>query len=189
MTDCCSQDIAGTASAHRKAEEGDLRRQKTDAGEERAERKQCEEDEAGRRRRQQLLNARYQHDVHRDQDGNPVQRLGPDQPPPGLLAVDLRPLVDDADDADGKRQKLPIANERLVRSVGVGDARDRRAPARQCREVAATENVSSPNASPERLRSIVSFGFNLAHGAPNCDCPLLNVWLGACRQGNPRRRI
>src|SRR5215475_16032136 len=63
--------------AHRKAKKADLQRKKTDAREERTERKQYQEHKAGCRGRKQCLNTRYQHDVHRDQDSNPMQRLGP----------------------------------------------------------------------------------------------------------------
>ena len=159
----------GNRKAHRKAEKGDLQRKETDAGEEGAEREQYEEDEAGGRGREQLLNARYKHDVHRDQYGDPVQRLGPDQPPPGLFAIDLWPLVDDADDTDGKRQKLPVANERLVRSVGVGDARDGE-PQRYNVGQLLPQKMNYDRASLGGFRAIAPLGFNSAHDSPTFDC-------------------
>src|SRR3984957_167046 len=164
----------GNRKAHRKAEEGDLQRKKTDAREERAERQQYEEDKAGCRGREQLLDARYQHDVHRDQDGNPVQRLSPDQPPPRLFAIDLRPLVDDADDTDGKRQKLPVSNERLVRSVGIGDACDGEHQRNNVGKL-LPEKKNHPRMRRVKFRAVVAFGVILAHGSPTYDCPLLDV--------------
>ena len=164
----------GHRKSHGNAEKCDPRRQQADAGEARAERKQCEEDEAGRRRREQLLDTRYQHDVHRDQNGDPVQRLGPDQPPPGLPAVDLRPLLDDADDADGERQKLPITDQRLARSVGVCDPRDRQHQRDNVGQL-LPQQTAHRRTRPGGLRAVVSFEFILAHGSPICDC-LLNVW-------------
>ena len=41
-----------------------------------------------------------------------MQRLRPDQAKARLPAFGLRPFGDDADDADGERQELPIADER-----------------------------------------------------------------------------
>jgi hypothetical protein len=160
--------------AHCKSEERDLQRKKTDACEERPQRKQYQEDKAGRRGRKQFLNTRYQHDVHRDQDGNPVQRLGPNQSPLGLFAIDFRPSVDDADDTDGKCQKLPVANKRLVRSVGVCDARNGEHQRNYVGKL-LPKKMNQARTCLGRFCTIGRLAFNLAHGSPTYDSPLLPV--------------
>lgn len=103
-----------------------------------------------------------------------MQRLGPDQSPPGLFAVELRPFVDDADDADGEREKFPIANERLVRGVGIGGACDGE---HQCNNVGKLLPQKTCHRRMRRgwLHSTVPFGSNLAHGGPICSVPLLDT--------------
>ena len=107
-----------------KAEKDDLKRQQVDTGEERTERQQYEEDETGGQRRQHLLHARKQHDVHRHQNSQPMQRLSPHQSKASLLVLELRPLSNDAYEAHHNGQKLPITNERLLRKVGISHAPD-----------------------------------------------------------------
>ncbi len=76
----------------------------------------------------------------------------------GLFALDLRPLVDDADHADGERQKLPITNERLMRRVGVGDTCDREHQRNDIGEAVATEMALSPECVGEDAASSVCRG-------------------------------
>ena len=77
-------------------EKTQLKRSKIEPGQKSAERQQHQQDQTGGRRRQQLLNASQQHDVHGNEDGNPVNRLGPDQPNARLPVVDLAPFGENA---------------------------------------------------------------------------------------------
>jgi hypothetical protein len=111
--------------AHCKAEERDLQRKKTDACEERSERKQYQEDKAGRRGRKQFLNTRYQH-------------------------------------------------KRLVRSVGVCDARNGEHQRNYVGKL-LPKKMNQARTCLGRFCTIGRLAFNLAHGSPTYDSPLLPV--------------
>src|ERR1700736_2269087 len=53
-----------------------------------------------------------------------MERLRPHQPKASLPIVNPSPFRDDAYNAHRKRQKLPIANERVMRNIRVGHARN-----------------------------------------------------------------
>ena len=61
-------------------------------------------------------------DVHRHQHGCPMKRLGSDQSKAAAPIRNRLPLRRDAHEPDHNREELPIADERLVRNVGIGDA-------------------------------------------------------------------
>ena len=171
--------------AHGKAKERDLHGQQADARQERAEREKREKDQTGCRGGQHLLHAGHQHEVHRDQDGNPVQRLGPDQAQLSLLAFGLRPFGDDADHPDRERQELPIADQRLVRDVGVADARNGEHQRDEVGKLLPQEAGHAGIRRGRRRAVLALLRIDLAHGPLTRDLPLLK----ACRRrGNPRRR-
>jgi len=55
-------------------------------------RKEHQKDQTGGRSRQQLLNTGQQHDVHGNEDSNPVDSLSPNQPDTRLFVFGLAPF-------------------------------------------------------------------------------------------------
>jgi len=72
----------------------------------------------------ELLNAGQQHDVHCDQNCPPLERLLQNQLPASVPIAHLCPFRDDADNCHRQSQKFPVSDERLVRNVRVGHARN-----------------------------------------------------------------
>ncbi|MGY4622571.1 hypothetical protein ACVWY3_000327 [Bradyrhizobium sp. USDA 4486] len=110
---------------------------------------QGQQQKAGGRRRQEFAVRCYQDDIHCDQDGNPVQRLVPEQPPAGLLVVDCQPLVDDA----GRRQWQALESRNSRREAAATRwyrrFRQLRAPAQRYREV-LPEKLGHPRTCRDR---------------------------------------
>ena len=68
-----------------------------------------------------------------------MQRLRPHQSKASMLVLELRPLGDDAYDAHRDGQKLPIADERPLRNVGIGHAPDCQREYGQERQLSANQ--------------------------------------------------
>ena len=95
------------AQRHDQAEKADLPREHMHARGKGAKRQQGENRQPRRLRGKNPLHAAEQHQIHHQQEGEPMQRLGYDQAQSPALVARFLPPGGDADQRDDRREKFP----------------------------------------------------------------------------------